>query len=421
MSGLIGDGTEGRHVPQSLVVPSAGTLSNLRNRGLGGWMADAVHLNSYSGLHRDGLGDDSQALGNALKDCIRDNRALLLGSGPIRINDAKAMPLLHNVALIGDGVDDIGPATTTGSTLFMIYDETTSPFRLGVNVRISGINVFYPNQDDHGSEPRVMPPLMTGMPGKGIGAVRLSNLRVLNCFDFLAHDSIGSTAGDITMQNLQVFAIRDYFRLRNVPEVIQISDSLFSWESLYPTRLGANALRDYSARNGAWVHAVGDGTPTAAITGGEVVWVFAESGLRGRLRERVVGRPRGYPGHVREHLLRRRASRDAGRSGRQPDCILALERQPVRSISPSRFGSGGRLHHQGSVSGTGRTTNLLARYRGRAVQYSRERTGQCGGCQRPGDPPANTRQQLWSCQRPVCRHSGFGLSAGSAGRRSKFV
>ena len=240
----------------------------------GGPAQAALSLEGYPGLHRDGLNDDSPAVAAALSDAMRNHQALYVPSGgPILLAGGARLPRLDDVALIGDGVQDGGPPPygRRGST-FWIIDDTEPPFRLGRNWMVSKLNFFWPRQMERGQEPILYPPLFSNASGQPVTTGVLEQLRVINAFDFFVADGPGpsETVGDVLIQGCRIYAVRDCFRLRSTPEVIQVSDFLFSYEPFgfevgqYGKKTPSYSLREFTTSRGCFLHVVGDGTPGSA-------------------------------------------------------------------------------------------------------------------------------------------------------------
>lgn len=246
-----------------------------------------LFLADYAGLHRDGVNDDSQALAHAEADAMAQHRALYVGPGPLLIARPEILPALGNTALICEDVNNIYYQSNQGS-VFLITGTKASPFRLTSDVTIRGCNFLYPNQTEAAAEanngqPIVYPPLFANAgPGSSISSIHMSRLRVTNAYDLFAVDSVNPSngardgVGDVVISDMRAFALHDYFRFRNTPEVINVTNSLFSPES-WQAILGGNgkALLNFYANNATLVHAVGQGTPTSSD--GSFAWLFMEN------------------------------------------------------------------------------------------------------------------------------------------------
>lgn len=88
---------------------------------------------------------------------------------------------------------------------------------------------FYPNQIDQPSAPIVYPPLLTSSPDTNqVSMLTITNCQVTNAYDVLTiPESI--VCGDVVIDSNRICAINTCFTLPNVPEIIFITNNLFSF------------------------------------------------------------------------------------------------------------------------------------------------------------------------------------------------
>lgn len=264
-SGLNRTGSAGLDASQARVTPPGLDAG----RTLAARASDLLSLDDYPGLHRDGEHDDSAPLARAIADASKRRAALRIpAGGPVLLGGGTALPPLDGVALLGDLVPAEGPPYGRRGSCIWITDEARTAFPLASNWHVSGLNFFWPRQTERNAPPIPYPPLFApAAEAGGCGAGVMRDLRVTNAYDFFVADGPHQTSGDIVMDALRVYAVRDCFRLRQVPEVFQVSNSLFSFESFdaevlqYGRRAPSFALRDFTTSQGSWLHVVGDGTP----------------------------------------------------------------------------------------------------------------------------------------------------------------
>ena len=237
---------------------------------------DELHLDFFlSSTERDGLTDNSVGFANALSAARAANAKLICGPGRILIGSASLLGVLENVEISGEGVDDANDLNTTGTqtrgTTFLITDDSQPLFFCGESWSIEGCNFVYPNQTDT-TTPIQYPPLLASTGSSpGMSQCMFRNNRIINCYDFLAADGVGTyngTAvapycGDIIIDNCRIYSINIDFRLSEVTEVICVSNSLFSFESAPFSYVD---LKNYTAVNGICVQSIGDGTSTVQPT-----------------------------------------------------------------------------------------------------------------------------------------------------------
>ncbi len=207
----------------TVLVP--GTTST---RSLAARFGEYVDINDF-GLARDGVTDDSARVAAAVNAARTKAGKLYISSGgPILLAGA-AQVSLQAIAMIGDRLSDIGyPYGRTGSQ-FWITDTQKSPFLLSTDVTLDGLVFFYPNQIDQPSAPIAYPPLFTSAPtAVQIALLTINNCQVTNAYDVLTVPQ-SVVCGDVAISNNRICAVNTCFTLPNVPEVIYLSNNLFSF------------------------------------------------------------------------------------------------------------------------------------------------------------------------------------------------
>jgi hypothetical protein len=197
-------------------------------RSLAARFGDYVDINDF-GLVRDGVTDDSPRVLAAVNAAIAKNGKLYVPTGgPILLAGA-AQISLQNIAMVGDGLTDLGyPYGHIGSQ-FWITDTQKSPFYLYSSITIDGIVFFYPNQIDQPSAPTVYPPLLTSAPGSGqIALLTIQNCQITNAYDVLTVPE-NVVFGDVLISGNRICAVNTCFTLPNVPDVVYVTDNLFSF------------------------------------------------------------------------------------------------------------------------------------------------------------------------------------------------
>jgi len=148
----VAGGLAGADLSSATVLAAASTAP----RNLGVRFGDYINIDDF-GLARDGVTDDSLRVAAAVSAAMaKAGKLYVPAGGPILLAGA-AQLTLQNVALLGDGLTDIGyPYGHIGSQ-FWITDTQSSPFYLGTNVTMDGLVFFYPNQFDQPSAPDPIP------------------------------------------------------------------------------------------------------------------------------------------------------------------------------------------------------------------------------------------------------------------------
>lgn len=203
-------------------------IGSTNERSLAARFGDVVNIDDF-GLARDGVTDDSTRVLAAVNVAIaKAGKLYVPAGGPILLGGAAQIPL-YNIAIFGDGLQDIGyPYGKIGSQ-FLITATGGSPFLLSTSITLDGLVFFYPNQIDQPSAPIVYPPLFTS----AADAVQVAMLTIKNCQITNAYDVLtvpeNVVCGDVIISGNRICAVNTCFTLPNVPEVIFISDNLFSW------------------------------------------------------------------------------------------------------------------------------------------------------------------------------------------------
>ena len=214
----------GADLSSATVLAKASTV----RRSLSTRFGDCVNINDF-GLARDGVTDDSARVLAAVNAAIAKTGKLYVPAGGPILLAGSAQVTLSSISLFGDGLTDLGyPYGYIGSQ-FWITDTQKSPFYLNSNITIDGIVFFYPNQIDQPSAPIVYPPLFTSAPGAGqVVMLTITNCQITNAYDVLIIPE-NVICGDFVIANNRICAVNTCFTLPNVPEVIYVSNNLFTF------------------------------------------------------------------------------------------------------------------------------------------------------------------------------------------------
>lgn len=220
----VGGALTGADLSSATVLASASTLP----RSLSMRFGDFVNINDF-GLARDGVTDDSVRVLAAVNAAMAKTGKLYIPAGGPILMAGAAQVTLGTINLFGDGLTDLGyPYGHIGSQ-FWITDTQKTPFYLNSNITIDGVVFFYPNQIDQPSAPIVYPPLFTSAPGSGqVVMLTITNCQITNAYDVLTiPDSV--VCGDVVIANNRICAVNTCFTLPNVPEIIYVTNNLFSF------------------------------------------------------------------------------------------------------------------------------------------------------------------------------------------------
>lgn len=329
-------------------------------RALAARFADAVNINDF-GLARDGITDDSPKVAAAVA-AAHGGRLYVPAGGPILLGGATQV-VLQNIAILGDGVADMGypyghvgsqfwirgaaslatavdnPAGTTtlavpgstgivagmlvssgatfarpttvtavsGNTVTLStptladlpagglvwFANPLSPFALGSDVTIEGVNFLWPDQVDQPTAPIAYPPLFSAIPGSAqqVTNITFANVQVTNAYDFLTTGAFApgnwTVVAGMTIRGCRICAINTCLTLPMVPDIVYISDTQFS----------------YGVFEAEYLHYFGGGTKaqtsatatvaTDAPTGSTAVTLTSASGIAAGMNVSGPGMPAG--------------------------------------------------------------------------------------------------------------------------------
>lgn len=137
----------------------------------------------------------------------------------------------EGVSFVGEGfVEDLYPYGTKG-TVFVFTSTANTPFKLGESVSFEGIVFFWPNQIEdratwvaNSNGPIVYPPLFENTnTSTTLSGFSFRNNVVLNAYDFMDVGGAGAfdKGGRWTFSGNRIFALRRYFNLNNIPDVVK--------------------------------------------------------------------------------------------------------------------------------------------------------------------------------------------------------
>lgn len=232
---------------------------NLKNLSVGGAISYGGAF-PVGGLKADATSSDDVALSAAVEACAAKGGAIRLPPGRIKLTGAATISL-RNCSLEGAGV----PLSGSGwGTTILLTSTTVKPFIIGSNVRIKGVNFFWPGQ----TGAVAYPPLFSDAAG---GArqeqVYIDNVTIANAYDGFVQIA-GSTWANWFISNSSMYAVHELFNVASTPDAWRLSDVHFThgaWASTvgYPTV--AAYLNAANASNTIW-HVPTDSVVTIAMS-----------------------------------------------------------------------------------------------------------------------------------------------------------
>ncbi|WP_146044212.1 hypothetical protein [Novacetimonas maltaceti] len=235
------------------------------------------------GIVMDGVTSADVALNHAAAWARANHSGLLVPGGKIAITGAQTVALDRmSLTCTAGSVDANANGDSYGAqgSTFFITSTTVQPFTLQNGVRIRDCNFYWPNQNGLNATPIAYPPLFTEPRGQQMVNVDLLNLRVVNAYDFLSNTLVDDVLGNIHLTNTYGYAVRYWFDLANIPEVITVSGSnidinLFQFAGLYNHK----NLGKWTGEHGAFLHVSGNGNGSTRHSKTEVLGLLVSDSL----------------------------------------------------------------------------------------------------------------------------------------------
>jgi hypothetical protein len=156
---------------------------------------------------------------------------------------------LEDIALYADSPPDFADTYGNSGAVFSLTGTSTSPFLVERGWSLRNLTFYYPNQDGSTVNPIVYPPLFTG---GYVAGVDIDNCTVLNAYDVFEFTD-DHAVGDFRLTNCRIYGIHSVFEFyQGAPEIINITDSLFSHGIFEPALEPNTYLRNYTATNGTF-------------------------------------------------------------------------------------------------------------------------------------------------------------------------
>ena len=210
-------------------------------------LRESVSVKDFGALG-DGVADDTTAIVNAITAAQAAYKSVYFPGGKYRVTTGGIN--VAGVALIGVGVPEFGNTYNDNSSVILLDSTTVTPFILGLGWNISGLTFFYPNQDGTAATPIVYPPLFTGT---YVAGGIMNNVTVLNAYQVFKFTS-GIAIGDFRLDQCRMYGIdKVFWFLQGAPEVINVSNCMFSYGIYTPAQAPNTYLRDYTTLNGEFV------------------------------------------------------------------------------------------------------------------------------------------------------------------------
>lgn len=219
------------------------------------------------GVKANGVTSDDVALQSAVNACALIGAELVLPPGQILLTGAATINL-RNCALFGSGVGAGG--TTQGSlgTTLLLTSTTSTPFICGSSWRLSGINLYWPNQT---TGTTVYPPFITDDGSTICSHNTIDNVVVVNAYDFVKQGGAGY--GDWKVYNITAWAVHDLFQLNNLGDSFAMAILRLTpgpWLTICgggsPCQFSVRAALDAASLNNSFLHVTSGPAVTVSVT-----------------------------------------------------------------------------------------------------------------------------------------------------------
>ncbi|CAB5194568.1 Pectate lyase superfamily protein [uncultured Caudovirales phage] len=210
-------------------------------------LRESVSVKDF-GAVGDGVADDTAAIQAAITSAQSNGGVVFFPRGKYRVTTGNIS--ISGITLVGCGTPEFGNTYDDNSSVILLDSTTTTPFVLGLGWNISGLTFFYPNQDGTAATPIVYPPLFTGT---YVAGGIMNNVTVVNAYQVFKFTS-GTAVGDFRLDQCRMYGIdKVFWFLQGAPEVINVSNCMFSYGIYVPAATPNTYLRDYTSLNGEFM------------------------------------------------------------------------------------------------------------------------------------------------------------------------
>ena len=216
-------------------------------RGVQGKLRETVSVTDF-GAVGDGVADDTAAIQAAIISAQSNGGVVFFPRGQYRVTTGNIS--ISGITLEGCGTPEFASGYDNNSSVILLDSTTTTPFVLGLGWNISGLTFFYPNQDGTAVTPIVYPPLFTGT---YVAGGIMNNVTVVNAYQVFKFTS-GTAIGDFRLDQCRMYGIdKVFWFLQGAPEVIHVSNCMFSYGIYVPAATPNTYLRDYTSLSGEFM------------------------------------------------------------------------------------------------------------------------------------------------------------------------
>jgi hypothetical protein len=199
----------------------------------------------------DGTADDSAAIQTAANLARMTGDRLYFPAGKYRFSNVT----VEDCLIEGAGIVEQDNTAADG-TVFLCTDTVNPLFHVKRGASFRGFSVYYPDQVKHGSPIAYLPTLLCD-PLSTVTEVMIENVNAINPYIFIRYGDAAKTAahGRLSIRGSSIYGVYRGIEAYNLLDVLQISDTKFTWGTFNTMCQGDQTLSHWTAANGAGIYA----------------------------------------------------------------------------------------------------------------------------------------------------------------------
>jgi hypothetical protein len=199
----------------------------------------------------DGTTDDSAAVQAAANAAKLTGDRLYFPPGCYRFSNVT----VEDVAVEGAGIGEQDAPVAEG-TVFVCTDTANPLFHVKRGAQFRGFSVWYPDQVTAGV-PIAYPPTLLCDPLSTVTNVSIENVTAINPYVFVRFGDTAKTQahGRLSIRNSTIYGVYRAIEAYNLLDVLQISDTKFTWGPFNTICQGNQTLSHWTAANGTGIYA----------------------------------------------------------------------------------------------------------------------------------------------------------------------
>lgn len=219
------------------------------------------------GLDLSGATSSDIPLAASIAQCVSTGGHLFIPSGQILLTGSVGTNNLANCVIEGTGV--IGAAsgiTASYGTTFLLTSTTVTPFTIGSNWGMRGINFYHPNQTNGTT---VYPAVFTENATTGAVHWYVDHINIINAYDGFNLATSAAGTGAWQVSHSWIYTTHDAFQLNYVGDTFHIDDVQFTpgtWLQFCGFSLACKTAIDAGSNNNTIYHIKGGAAINMIVT-----------------------------------------------------------------------------------------------------------------------------------------------------------